>query len=133
MPIAETVELGDQGTTFGGGMVAMAALDATLQTIEDERLMDRAPEIFARLRDGLAPLATDVRGKGCLIGVELDGPAKPVLAALRERGVLAGSAGHPHVIRLMPPLNTPGDALDASLDIFHEVLAPQRAAALVEG
>ena len=101
-------------------MVAMAALDATLQTIQDEHLMDRAPAIFAQIRDGLDGLVVDVRGRGCLIGVELDGPARPVLAALHEAGVLAGSAGHPNVIRLMPPLNTPGEAIDAFLEAFHE-------------
>ena len=48
-----------------------------------------------------------------------------MLAALRERGVLAGSAAHPNVIRLMPPLNTPDEAIDTFLDAFHEALAPQ--------
>ena len=123
--MAETVEPGDQGSTFGGGMVAMAALDATLQTIQEEELMDRAPAIFDHIRDGLTGLVTDVRGRGCLIGVELDGPAEPVLAALREAGILAGSAGHPNVIRLMPPLNTPDEIIDAFLDAFHDVLMPQ--------
>ena len=103
----------------------MAALDATLQTIDEDHLLERAPAIFAQIHDALSGLVVDVRGRGCLIGIELDGPAKPVLAALREMGVLAGSAGHPNVIRLMPPLNTPDDAIAAFIDAFHEALTPQ--------
>lgn len=126
--IAATVQPGDQGSTFGGGMLAMAAMDATLATLKDEHLMARASRLFERIHEALAPLVVDVRGRGCLIGVELDGPAAPVLAALREVGVLAGSAAHPHVIRLMPPLNTPEEALGAFIDAFHEALAPQMVA-----
>ncbi len=121
--IAASVGYGDQGTTFGGGMLAMAAVTATLETLRDERLMERAAHIHARIRDGLRPLVCDVRGRGCLIGVELDGPAAPVLAALRAEGILAGGASHPRVIRLMPPLNTPDDAIDALIAAFQTVLA----------
>lgn len=120
--IAATVKPGDQGTTFGGGMLAMAAVTATLETIRDEKLMARAPTLFERIRQAVAPHVVEVRGRGCLIGLELDRPAAPVLARLRAHGVLAGSASHPNVIRLMPPLNTPDEAVDAFLDIFLEVL-----------
>jgi len=123
--IAAHVKTGDQGTTFGGGMLAMAAVTATLETIRDEGLMARAPAIFERIRQGVADHVVAVRGRGCLIGLELDRPAAPVLARLREQGVLAGSASHPNVIRLMPPLNTPDDAIDAFLETFLQVLANQ--------
>ena len=84
--IAATVQSGDQGTTFGGGMLAMAAVSATLDTLVDEDLMPRAEALFARFRDALTGVdgVVDVRGRGGLIGVELDRPAKPVVAALRD-------------------------------------------------
>ncbi len=120
--IAAGVQVGDQGTTFGGGMLAMAAVAATLETIREDRLMDRAPVIFEQIREAVAPAARDVRGRGCLVGVELDGPAAPVLAALRREGVLAGGAGNPHVLRLMPPLTTTDEEIVVFADAFRNAL-----------
>lgn len=112
--IAATVQPGDQGSTFGGGMLAMAALAATLETILDEDLMLRAHTIFMQIREAVHPMVKAVRGRGCLIGLELDTPAAPVLKALRDYGVLAGSSGDPNVLRLMPPLT----ATDAEIARF---------------
>lgn len=110
--LAEDVASGDQGTTFGGGMIAMAAVEATLRTIVDEDLMARAPLIFERFKEQLAPFARAVHGRGCLIGLELDGPAAPVRSELLQRGIITGSADHPNLIRLMPPLNLPFEAIE---------------------
>jgi acetylornithine aminotransferase/acetylornithine/N-succinyldiaminopimelate aminotransferase len=123
--IAATVKSGDQGTTFGGGMLAMAAVQATLDQLVDDGLMDRATTLFDRLADGLRaiPAVTEVRGRGGLIGVSLDRPAKPVAAALREHGVLVGTAGRADTLRLMPPLTTPDADIDAFLSIIADVLA----------
>lgn len=117
--IASTVKSGDQGTTFGGGMIAMAAVEATLRTLVEENLMPRAYKLFERVRSGLKPLNCGVRGRGGLIGVVLDRPASPVREALLEQGILTGGADDPNVIRLMPPINTPFEALD----LFCEALA----------
>ncbi|MEM1115179.1 MAG: aspartate aminotransferase family protein [Bacteroidota bacterium] len=114
--IAETVKPGDQGTTFGGGMLAMAAVHAMLRQLVEEGLMPRAVQIFDRLGAGLDAIEAvmEVRGRGCLIGVSLDREAKPVAGALREAGVLVGTAANPDTIRLMPPLTT----TDAEIDDF---------------
>lgn len=120
--IANSVELGDQGTTFGGGMLAMAAVCATLKVLGDEDLMSRAVEIFESIERGLTDLDVEVRGAGCLIGIQLPVPAKPVVEKLREQGVLVGSAADPHVIRLMPPLNTSDEEIDLFLGVFTSVL-----------
>ncbi|MDX1429458.1 MAG: aminotransferase class III-fold pyridoxal phosphate-dependent enzyme, partial [Rhodothermales bacterium] len=127
--VARTVESGDQGTTFGGGMVAMAAVIATLETIDDENLMARAVEIFDSINDGLADSVVSVRGRGCLIGIELDKPVKQTIANLRDEGVLVGSSGNPCVLRLMPPLNTPDSALDAFLLAFQRAIVEKTTAA----
>ena len=66
----------------------------------------------SRLKEAVDPFSQDVRGKGCLIGIELDQPAKPVVGRLRELGVLAGGTVHPNVIRIMPPLNTSDEEVD---------------------
>lgn len=121
--IAATVRPGDQGTTFGGGMLAMAAVGAALAQLADEGLMERAAVLFRQLRDGLSGLdgVTEVRGRGCLIGLSLDRPAAPVRTALREAGVLVGSAGRPDTLRLMPPLTTTDAEVVEFLDTMRAV------------
>ena len=121
--VAATVESGDQGSTFGGGMLAMAAVTATLETLVEDDLMDRAVELHEQIAEQVGPVVEEVRGRGCLIGLKLDRPVDPVLDALRANGVLAGGSADPHVMRLMPPLvatdadvRTFADALHAALD-----------------
>ena len=123
--IAATVKSGDQGTTFGGGMLAMAAVRATLRQLVDEDLMPRAVAIFERLAAGLRATegVTEVRGRGCLIGVSLDREAKPVAEALREAGVLVGTSGRADTLRLMPPVTTTDAEIDDFLGRLSGVLA----------
>ncbi len=122
--IAATVKSGDQGTTFGGGMVAMAAVRATLDQIVDEGLMARAVEVFDRLANGLRQLdgVTEVRGRGCLLGVSLDRPAKPGAVARREAGVIVGTADRADTLRLMPPVTTTDAEIDDFLGRLADVL-----------
>jgi acetylornithine aminotransferase/acetylornithine/N-succinyldiaminopimelate aminotransferase len=120
--IAETVESGDQGSTFGGGMLAMAAVAACLDTLVEDDLMARATAIHAQIEEQVGPHVESVRGKGCLLGLELDRPVKPVLDALRDRGVLAGSSADPHVMRLMPPLTSTDDDVTLFADTLADAL-----------
>ena len=120
--IAAGVQHGDQGTTFGGGMLAMAAVTAALEMILADGLMDRAGAIHRQIRTAVGPLVKGVRGRGCLIGLELNSPAKPVLAALREAGVLAGGSGHPNIIRLMPPLTASDEDVAVFAKAFRQAL-----------
>jgi acetylornithine/succinyldiaminopimelate/putrescine aminotransferase len=111
--IAATVKTGDQGTTFGGGMLAMAAVQATLDQLVDDGLMARGLALEAAFRQtlGALPAVVEIRGRGALLGVELDRPARPVMATLRdEHRILVGTSGEPHTLRLLHPLTTPMDA-----------------------
>ncbi len=110
--VAEAVRHGDQGTTFGGGMLACAAISATLAVVRDEGLLENATRRGAEITEGVSALAgvTDVRGRGMLLGIALDRPAKPVVAALRDRRILTGTTvGDAHVLRILSPI-TLGDA-----------------------
>lgn len=123
--IAETVKTGDQGTTFGGGMLAMAAVRATLDQLVEDDLMPRALALESAFRDALTSVdnVVDIRGRGCLLGIELDRPARPVAVALRdEHGIFVGTSGHTPTLRLMPPLTTPMDAAGRLADALGEVL-----------
>lgn len=120
--IAKTVKPGDQGSTFGGGMIAMAALNATLETIETESLMNNAQAIHARISAGLSDAVKEVRGRGCLIGVELHTPVAPVIKALREKGVIVGGSMHPNVMRIMPPINSTESEVDTFVSVMKETV-----------
>jgi len=122
--IARHVAQGDLGTTFGGGPVACASAAANLEVIRDEALADRAIMLERRLRQGLAdlPPVRKITGRGLMLGLVLDRPARPVQLALFERGILVGSANDPSVLRLLPPLILTDDEADTFLDVLHEVL-----------
>jgi len=108
---------GDHGSTFGGNPVACAAASAVVDAITGELLQGvRTREALVR---SVFPTA---RGRGLLLGIELDRPAAPVVDACRERGVLVGSAGE-QVLRLTPPLTISEADLARGLHVLEEVLA----------
>jgi predicted acetylornithine/succinylornithine family transaminase len=108
---------GDHGSTFGGNPVACAAASAVVDAITDELLAGvRTKEALVR---SVFPKA---RGRGLLLGIELDRPAGPVVDACRGHGVLVGSAGE-RVLRLTPPLTISEADLARGLHVLEEVLA----------
>jgi acetylornithine/LysW-gamma-L-lysine aminotransferase len=117
------------GATFGGNPLACAAALATIRTIEEEALPQRAAELgsyfLSRLQDLDSPLIREVRGMGLMVAIELKRRAKPYLAALMERGVLALSAG-PIVIRFLPPLVISREDLETVVQTVEEALSSGR-------
>lgn len=109
--LSRQVQVGEQGTTFGGGPLASAAIAATVKTLVDEDLADNAARLGCLLHEALEqhPAVTGVSGLGLLFGFELDRPAKPVVRALVDEGVLCGGSSNPNQIRLLPPLTLTED------------------------
>ncbi len=96
---------GGLGTTFGGGPLAMAMVEAVIAAIERDGLLERVRRLSARLqRECLVGPVTAAQGMGFLLGLRTAPPAKEVLAGLRTRGIVAGGSADPHVVRLLPPL-----------------------------
>lgn len=100
---------GQLGTTFGGNHLACAAALAVLDVIEQEQLVDNAARVGAYLMEQLRamhlPHVVDVRGRGLMIGIELDIPYKEVRRRLLfEEHCFTGCSGT-HVLRLLPPLS----------------------------
>ena len=103
-------EFGQLGTTFGGNHLACTAALAVLDVMEQERLVDNARETGAYLMDSLrqlqadCPHITDVRGRGLMVGIELDVPHKEVRSRLvYDERVFTGCSGTT-TLRLLPPL-----------------------------
>jgi 4-aminobutyrate aminotransferase len=132
---------GTHGGTYGGNVVCCAAANATLDVIEDERLVEAAAARGAQLLEGVRGAAAgiaavgDVRGLGCMVGIELvdaagsdprtpaPALAKRVLAECLERGLLVLSAGSwGQVVRVIPPLVTTPEEVDHAVGILREAL-----------
>jgi acetylornithine aminotransferase/acetylornithine/N-succinyldiaminopimelate aminotransferase len=105
--VASAIRENDLGTTFGGGMLAMAAVLATLEAIEADGMLRNARAVESFLRERLAdvPGVTSLRGCGLLLGIEFDEPvAAQVQKALLERRIITGTSSDARVLRLLPPL-----------------------------
>ena len=128
--VARALGPGTHGSTFGGTPFVTSVALATLQTVLGEKIPERAARMGRRLMDGLRRLAQgpvgirQVRGRGLLIGVELDRPVSPILDACRNAGLLVLSAGE-NVLRLVPPLIIEEDHCDRALEIVDTALRPK--------
>ena len=105
--IASKIKVNDLGTTFGGGMLAMAALLGTLEAIEKDGMVENARIIEDHLREQLkdVPNFVALHGKGCLLGIEFDVPCSAIHAKLLEHKIITGTSSDPKILRLLPPLN----------------------------
>ena len=118
--ISASIKENDLGTTFGGGMIAMAAVTATLEAIENDSLLQNVKTVEAYLRQRLAevPEVAAVHGRGFLLGIEFRTPAAPIHKALLDRKVITGTSSDPKVLRLLPPLCLSNN----QVDLFVEAL-----------
>jgi acetylornithine/succinyldiaminopimelate/putrescine aminotransferase len=122
--IAGEIKSGDLGTTFGGGPLACAALEATVDVIRDERLLENVQEnskyLFAELRK-VVKLVEEARGLGYLIGIKFpSGTAKSVQQSLLDKKIITGLSDDPDVLRLLPPLTLQRPEIDLFLDKLSE-------------
>lgn len=115
------------GTTFGGGMLAMAAVKATLQAIESDDMMANARAIEDYLRERLKelPKVVGLRGRGLLLGIEFDettATAKVNQALLKHHHIITGTSGDARVLRLLPPLCVTAAEIDLLIDALKQIL-----------
>lgn len=104
--ISSHIRENDLGTTFGGGMLAMAAVTATLEAIQNDGMLANVQTVEAHLRERLREVeqVIAVRGLGFLLGIEFADKAAPVHKALLERKIITGTSSEANVLRLLPPL-----------------------------
>jgi acetylornithine/succinyldiaminopimelate/putrescine aminotransferase len=118
--IASKIKTNDLGTTFGGGMLAMAAVLATLEAIERDRMLKNARAIENYLRERLKEISgvVGLRGKGCLLGIEFDEPCAPIHAKLLAHKIITGTSSDPKVLRLLPPLCVKKKEIDLLIEVL---------------
>lgn len=118
-------EPGNHGSTFGGNPLGCAVASAALDVLVDEHLPERAAELgeyfLGELEKIDHPRIKEVRGKGLLIGVELNEPARPLSEKLMERGILAKET-QKTTIRFAPPLIIKKEELDGAIKTITEIL-----------
>jgi acetylornithine/N-succinyldiaminopimelate aminotransferase len=130
---AAAFHLGDHGTTLGGNPLTAAAALATLRILDEDRLMDNARAMGARMTDGFGALvaeglATEVRGRGLMIGLETAAPiAKRAMAIARDEEHLLVNATGETTLRIVPPLIITADEIDEAVERLGRAL--RRAAA----
>jgi len=128
--LAGQIQVGEQGTTFGGGPLASAAIAATIAVLVAEDLPGNADRVGAAMRTALeaVPGVVGTAGRGLLVGVDLDRPAKPIVRALTQAGVITGSSsGLPNQIRLLPPLTLSEEEALAWIPVLAGILAGETA------
>lgn len=125
--LREAFTAGSHASTFGGTPLATAAMAATIETMLEDELPQRAA-VMGEYLTGLLqaklegiPFVVDIRGKGLLIGIECQGPVIDIVLAGQQRGLLFVTAG-PNVIRLLPNLYVSTEEIDQAVDILSELI-----------
>jgi len=124
---AEVFQPGNHGSTFGGNPLACAAASAVIDTIEQQKLTQRAAELGNRLADGFISRLADIDGVkeirsfGLMIGIELDRDCgELVTQALQKKILINVTAGN--VVRLLPPLILTDAQADQIIDAVSELI-----------
>jgi acetylornithine/succinyldiaminopimelate/putrescine aminotransferase len=103
--VAGGLRKGDLGSTFGGGPLACALIEAVIETIESDGLLARVRKLSQLIRDTCQVGPVDaIQGEGFLLGLRTSRPAREIVDELLEKGILAGTSGDPRIVRLLPPL-----------------------------
>ncbi len=124
---ANVFESGDHQSTFAGNPLACAAGLVVLQIVSSQEFLDRVNNAGDAIRGAVAswnnPLVKDVRGKGLMIGIQIDTKVNPldIKKKCLEKGLCVTSAGS-DVIRFLPPLNISDKEINEGLEIFKNVL-----------
>ena len=125
--LADTFGASAHASTFGGNPVAAAAALAVIEVIEEEKLLENATKVGGLLKEALQGFVDkydkllEVRGKGMMLGLVVDGEAKDVVEALKGQGLLALTAGK-NVVRFLPPLTLGEDDLEDAVDMISDAL-----------
>lgn len=126
--VAAAFEPGDHGSTFGGNPLACAAAYTTVSTILEEDLVQHTAKMGSYLQDKLNELikkydfVTSVRGKGLMIGLEVELDAKELVGKALDKGLLINAVSET-TLRFLPPLIVEKVDIEAAIEIMDEIFA----------
>ncbi|RCX19052.1 acetylornithine aminotransferase [Fontibacillus phaseoli] len=126
--LREAFTPGTHASTFGGNPVSAAAVVATIETMKEEHIPERAAEMSSYLKEQLRKKLADdsfvkeIRGLGLLIGIECAGPVGDLVTAGQKNKLLFVTAG-PNVIRLLPNLKVSREEVDQAVDTLAALIA----------
>jgi len=122
------MQVGNHGSTYGGNPLCCHVSEAVLKTIEKNNFCDHAKKLGEYLKNSLKETLTkhksvvDIRGKGLMIGVELDHPCREIMYTALKHNVLLNVTGV-NVIRLVPPIILTQDEADLIVSKLDEIIA----------
>jgi len=120
--VAETIQSGDHGSTFGGNPLAIAAANKVVELLDDTQLNhigSMGEKLISSINSLESPVIKEVRGKGLMVGIEFNEEvsAKTISFKLLESGVITATSGE-NVLRLLPPYLIEDKHVDKFLNIF---------------
>jgi acetylornithine/N-succinyldiaminopimelate aminotransferase len=126
--VADAIQPGEHGTTFGGGPLTTAVAQVVLRRISDPAFLEHVRQVSDYLDEALHDFAAshpdkvrELRGRGLMRGLLLSGPAAPVRARGHDAGLLLATAGE-DVLRMLPPLIVQPAQIDEALTLLREIL-----------
>ena len=128
---ANAISPGQHGTTFGGGPLACRVALEFLAIVEEEKLLDNVNKVGAYLQQELkavaekSAVAGEVRGRGFIQGINLEIPARPIVDAALEEGVLFNST-QDTVVRFLPPFLLEEKHVDKGIRVLKKLLKKKR-------
>lgn len=122
--MTKSVQIDDQGSTFGGGPVICSAISATLDVIKKEHLIEKAGKYGHALKKKISDIkhVISVTGRGLLLGITLDIPALQVQTMLLKKGIITGISSDSQVLRIMPPLIITAKEINLFMKTLTQVL-----------
>jgi len=122
-PIASAIEPGDHGSTFAAGPLICTVASAVFDEVSRPEFLQQVENNGQKMRAGLLALGgeriVELRGRGLLLGMQGNGPVKPLIEAARQGGLIVISAGE-EVLRICPPLTISPEEIDAGLQVLAE-------------
>jgi ornithine--oxo-acid transaminase len=129
--VMDVFDPGSHGSTFGGNPLACAVAREAMRVVVEESLpqsaAERGKQLLTALHRIASPHVVEIRGRGLLIGIELDVPARPYCEMLARHGVLAKET-HERTIRICPPLIITKEETDLLADRVHAAFSEQERA-----
>jgi acetylornithine/succinyldiaminopimelate/putrescine aminotransferase len=120
--VAQHLKVGDLGTTFGGGPMACAIVEAVVDAIERQNLLANVRTVSELIRSTcLVGPVTGTQGAGFLLGLKTSRPARDIHKELLQRDILAGTSSDPNILRLLPPYTLAAEHVDRLRAALQEI------------